>query len=143
MNKAALIGAVAFATVGICGFTSGLAPALAQDLMQGDVAETGSVGGPVVTEAKIARLKRALRLSPSQEQHWHAVEAALRRLVHAPRREADGLVQRVRAKVNGYAGSAAAMQSVASSAGPLIATLDDKQKQDGMRLIREFGFSAQ
>ncbi len=55
----------------------------------------------------------------------------------------SGLVQRVREKVSGYAANASHFQQVASAAGPLIASLDDKQKQDGMRLIREFGFSGQ
>jgi hypothetical protein len=52
----------------------------------------------------------------------------------------SGMVQRVRARVSGYAAQAGAFQEVASAAGPLIASLDDKQKQDGMRLIRQFGF---
>jgi hypothetical protein len=53
----------------------------------------------------------------------------------------SGMVQRVRAKVSGYATTASSFQEVASAAGPLIASLDEKQKQEGMRLIRQFGFS--
>jgi hypothetical protein len=63
-------------------------------------------------------------------------------MAQAGRREGNtGIVQRVREKVSGYASSASHYQQVASAAGPLIASLDDKQKQDGMRLIRGFGFS--
>jgi hypothetical protein len=139
MLKAALAGAVALATVAFVSFGSaglGVSPAAAQE-----VETTGTVG-PVVTEAKIARLKHALHLTAEQAIHWHPVESALRRIVQTSRRDPNsGLVQRVRAKVSGYAANASAFQEVANAAGPLIATLDDKQKQDGMRLIREFGFS--
>ncbi|MGZ5828056.1 MAG: hypothetical protein ACXWJW_05925 [Xanthobacteraceae bacterium] len=138
MLKAALVGAVALATVAFVSFGSaglGISPAVAQD-----VEATGSVG-PDVTEAKIARLKHTLHLTAEQAVHWHPVESALRRMVQASRRDPNsGLVQRVRAKVSGYTAGASAYQEVANAAGPLIATLDDRQRHDGMRLIREFGF---
>jgi hypothetical protein len=145
MLKAALAGALAFATIGCLSVSSGhiqVAKANAQEVV---VETTGSVNaGPNVTEAKIARLKRALRLTSAQEVHWHPVESTLRKIAQSSRREsASGIVQRVRAKVSGYASHASAYQQVASAAGPLIASLDEKQKQDGMRIIREFGFNGQ
>jgi len=145
MLKAALAGVLAFATIGCLSVSSGriqFAEVKAQEV----VAETtGSVNaGPQVTEAKIARLKRALRLTAAQEVHWHPVESTLRRIAQSSRRgSGPGIVQRVRAKVAGYASGASAFQQVSSVAGPLIATLDEKQKQEGMRLIREFGFNGQ
>jgi hypothetical protein len=145
MLKAALAGAFAFATIGSLSISSGRIE-LSQIKAQEVVAETtGSVNaGPTVTEAKIARLRRALRLTAAQEVHWQPVESTLRKIAQASKREGSvGLVQRVKAKVSGYAHQASAYQQVASAAGPLIASLDEKQKQDGMRIIREFGFSGQ
>jgi hypothetical protein len=146
MLKSALAGAFALAFIGCLpvaygGF--GVTQAAAQEMAS--VQETtGSVGGVVVTESKIAHLKHALRLTPEQEVHWHPVEASLRRLMQAARRDGNaGMVQRVRAKVSGYVVSAAALQHVASAAGPLIATLDDQQRQDGLKLIREIGVGGQ
>ena len=85
MLKAALAGAFALATIGCLSVASGgirVTQAAAQEMAS--VQETtGSVGGVVVTEAKIARLKRALRLTAEQEVHWHPVEASLRRLMQA------------------------------------------------------------
>jgi hypothetical protein len=145
MLKTALAGAFALATIGCLSVTSEgiqVTQSVAQET--GAAHETtGSVGGVVVTEAKIARLKRALRLTAEQEVHWHPVEASLRRLMQMARRNTDaGVVQPVRAKVHG-AVSAEALQGVASAAGPLIATLDEQQKQEGMKLIREISVGAQ
>lgn len=141
MLKTALAGAVALATVAfmLVGAPILVSPAMAEDIAS--LETTGSVG-PVVTEAKIARLRETLHLTAEQVIRWHPVERALRRMIHTTRRDPNsGLVQRVRSKVAGYAATASAYQEVASAAGPLIATLDEKQKQDGMRLIREFGFN--
>ena len=145
MLKAALAGALAFATIGCLSISSGRIQFTQASAEDGIVETTGAVNaGPNVTEAKIARLKRALRLTAAQEVHWHPVESTLRRIAQSSRREsASGIVQRVRAKVSGYASHASAYQQVSSVAGPLIASLDEKQKQDGMRMIREFGFNGQ
>jgi len=142
MLKAALAGAFALATIGCLSISSGRVQ-FAQAQAEEAISETtGAVSAaPSVTEAKIARLKRALRLKPEQEVHWHPVEATLRKLARAAKRESgSGIIQRVKAKVASYASHASAYQQVASVAGPLIASLDDKQRQDGMRIIREFGF---
>jgi hypothetical protein len=142
MFKAALAGALTFATIGCLSVSSGRVQ-FAQAQAQEEFSETtGSVNAaPNVTEAKIARLKRALRLTREQEVHWHPVESTLRKLAQSAKRESgSGIVQRVKAKVSGYATSASAYHEVAGVAGPLIASLDDKQRQDGMRIIREFGF---
>jgi hypothetical protein len=140
MLKSALVGAFALTIFSLVPEGQLVSQAVAQDVV--DATETTGAIGPVVTEAKIARLKRALRLTAAQEPHWHPVESALRRVAQTARRDGNsGLVQRVRAKVSGYAANASHFQQVTSAAGPLIASLDDKQKQDGIRLIREFGFS--
>jgi hypothetical protein len=127
MRKAVFASAVALAMVGPllvseAGF--GPAPAAAQDV--------------VVTEGKIARLRSALRLTGEQLQHWRPVEAALRAAIRE-QREAHGLVQRVRERVSDYAGSAMALQRALSAAGPLIASLDERQRESGRNALRSMG----
>jgi hypothetical protein len=124
MRKAVFASAVALAMVGSLlvsekGF--GPAPAAAQDV--------------VVTEGKIARLRSALRLSGEQLQHWRPVEAALRAAIRE-QREGQGLVQRVRERVSEYAGGAMALQRAMSAAGPLIASLDERQRESGRNALR-------
>ena len=91
---------------------------------------------PKVTSGHIARLKAALRLTPAQRKYWPAVESALRGLAH--RSSGRNWRQRARAAVS----SANAIRRVAAAAGPLIRMLDEKQKQDGMRVIQALGFSS-
>jgi hypothetical protein len=102
----------------------GPAPAAAQDV--------------VVTEGKIARLRSALHLTGEQLQHWRPVEAALRAAIRE-QREAQGLVQKVRERVSEYAGSAMALQRALSAAGPLIASLDERQRESGRNALRSMG----
>lgn len=127
MRKAVFAGAVALAVMGPLfvsenGF--GPASASAQDV--------------VVTEGKIARLRSALRLTGEQIQHWRPVETALRAAVRE-QRENQSLVQRVRDRVGHYAGSAVALQRAYSAAGPLIASLDEKQRESGRRALSSMG----
>jgi len=130
MRKAVFAGAIALAMMGpllVSEHGFGPTPASAQDV--------------IVTEGKIARLRSALRLTAEQLQHWHPVEAALRAALRE-QREAHGLVQKVRERVSGYAGSAMALQRAASVAGPLIASLDENQKRSGMSALRSMGGAA-
>ena len=92
----------------------------------------------VVTEGKIARLRGALRLTGEQIQHWRPVEAALRAAIRE-QRENQGLVQKVRDRVSHYAGSAMALQRAMSAAGPLIASLDERQRESGRSALRSMG----
>jgi len=127
MRKAVFAGAVALAMMGPLFVSEkgiGPSPASAQEV--------------VVTEGKIARLRSALRLSGEQLQHWRPVEAALRAAVRE-QRESQGLVQRVRERVGSYAGSAMALQRALSVAGPLIASLDEQQRQGGRNALRSMG----
>ena len=130
MKKAVFAGAVALAMMGPLvvseqGF--GPARAKAQDV--------------VVTEGKIARLRASLHLRAEQLAHWRPVEAALRaaaREQHAAQGE-GGWVQKVRNRVSGYASKAAALQQAYSAAGPLIASLDEKQRESGRRALGSLG----
>ena len=132
MWKAAFVGAFAFVALGFSVSPNGIgvAQASAQEV--------------VVTDAHIARLKSVLRLSPSQEVHWRSLEAALRNVSgsRAGSDETAGLVQRVKARLRSYVLDAAAAHRVAVAAQPLIATLDESQKQDGLTAIRAMGVSA-
>jgi len=124
MKKAVFAGAVALAMMGPLFVSEkgiGLSTAYAQDV--------------VVTEGKIARLRAALRLTGEQLQHWRPVEAALRAAIRE-QREGQGLVQKVRERVSTYAGSAMALQRAMSAAGPLIASLDEKQRESGRSALR-------
>jgi hypothetical protein len=130
MKKAVFAGAVALAMMGpllVSEHGFGPAPAAAQDV--------------VVTEGKIARLRAALRLTGEQLQHWRPVEAALRAAIRE-QREGEGWVRKVRDRVGEYAGSAVALQRAMSAAGPLIASLDEKQRESGRNALRSMGGAA-
>lgn len=124
MRKAVFAGAVALAIMGpLFVSEKGIGPA------------TASAQEVIVTEGKIARLRSALRLTAEQIQHWRPVEAALRAAVREQRAE-GGWVHKVREQVSGYAGSAMAIQRAMSAAGPLIASLDEKQRESGRNALR-------
>jgi hypothetical protein len=136
MKKTVLAGAfaLAFAMVGplsVSQYGIGPAPASAQEAQQ----EAPAV---IVTEGKIARLRAALRLTAEQMAHWRPVEAALRAAIRE-QREAEGWVHKVRNRVSGYTGSAVALQHAYAAAGPLIATLDEQQRQSGRNALRAMG----
>jgi len=142
MWKTARVVALALAMFGSMSFAhNGFAAANAE--------ETASTsGGVVVTDATIARLKAALRLSPAQEIHWRTLESTLRHLAQDQQtRVADasgsiGFVQRVKARMKSYVLDVSAARQVAAAAQPLIATLDEDQKRDGMMMVRALGVSA-
>ena len=100
----------------------------------------------VVTDGMIARLKAALHLSAAQEIHWRTLEAALRD-ISQQRQVADatdgaGIVQRVRARMKSYVLDVSAARRVAIAAQPLIGTLDEDQKRDGMNAVHALGVAS-
>ena len=94
-----------------------------------------------VTEGKIARLRSALHLTAEQIQHWRPVEAALRAAIRE-QRESEGWVHKVRERVSNYAGGAMALQRAYAAAGPLIASLDERQRESGRRALASRGGGA-
>jgi len=134
MRKAVFAGAVALAMMGpLLVSEHGFGPA------------TASAQDVVVTEGKIARLRSALRLTAEQLQHWRPVEAALRAAIREQRaagEQSEGWVHKVRARVSNYAGGAMALQQALSAAGPLIASLDERQRQSGRNALRSMGGAA-
>ena len=129
MRKAVFASAVALAMMGpllVSEHGFGPASAHAQDV--------------VVTEGKIARLRHALHLSAEQLQHWRPVEAALRAAAREQRSSSgEGWVHKVRERVGSYASGAMALQQALSAAGPLIASLDERQRDSGRNALRSMG----
>jgi hypothetical protein len=76
-----------------------------------------------VSEVAIARYKVALRLTAAQEKYWPAVASALRTLARAPQIDET------------------AVRRVAPSMSPLIASLDDNQKQVARSLVERAGLA--
>ena len=120
-------GAFALAIMGAVSFGN-VAPAAAQNV--------------VLTEGKISQLKSVLQLSPSQETHWRSLIAVVRDAVDRQPDESGGFVQRVKARVGSYVLSASAMQRIAMAAQPLIASLNEEQKRDGMSVVRAMGVAS-
>jgi hypothetical protein len=99
------------------------APAMAQEF--NDPAPAGKVSAwrIALSEVQIARYRIALKLTAEQEKYWPAVANALRHLARLP-------------EIN-----EAAVRRVAPSMSPLIAHLDDHQKQVAMNLVANSGLS--
>jgi hypothetical protein len=132
------IGMLKAALAGMLLATTGVTFVSAQEYQTASYESRSA--GPRVTEGHIARLRAALKLTALQQRYWPAVESALRNLSHRQGRDhaSTGMLRRAAAAV----GDADGVRRVASAASPLIGTLDDKQKQDGMRVIRAMGFGS-
>ncbi len=76
-----------------------------------------------VSEVAIARYRAALKLTAAQEKYWPAVAGALRTLAR---------LQQV---------DETAVRRVAPSVSPLLASLDDNQKQVAMGLVQQAGLA--
>jgi hypothetical protein len=124
-------GAVALATIGLLSF----APA-----SQAREFNSNSEYGQQSASIDIARIKSALRLTPSQERYWSPVEAALRELGHRQSQtENEGLVRRISHRVVSIALNSAAIHKLAVAARPLIGVLDEQQMQTAHGLAQEMG----
>jgi hypothetical protein len=121
--------AVALVTMGFVFFGGLNAPARAQEV--------------VLTEGKIAQIRSALQLSPAQEVHWRSLMLAVRETL--ARQQTDdngGFVQRVKTRVGSYVLNAVAMRRISAAAQPLIMTLNEEQKRDGMNAVRNLGVAS-
>jgi len=108
------------------------------------------------SDANIERIKKELNLTPEQEKHWPQFASAMHylgnngaerlnlRLARAKRDPPDDIVEQMRNEAQFLVDRAADQRSVADSAEPLFASLDDKQKQvfieEMVRLSHERGF---
>lgn len=127
MVKTLCAGAFALAMVGL------LPP------MPAGAAEFAAEQGPQAS-IDVARIKNVLKLSPNQARYWAPVEAALRDLArHQVHDESEGLVRRVGHRAISIVLTSAAIERLAVAARPLIAVLDDEQKQNARGLAQEMG----
>src|SRR5262249_23708800 len=135
MWKTVLAGALALATIGSLSVSS-----------EGVRINTAQAQEVVVTDGQIARLRHALRLTPSQQHHWYAVEATLRSLARQQQRyrvasSEAGYFGPARAQVAGYPIPAVSWQRLRSAAQPLIASLSEEQKESGRSVLSSMGVS--
>ena len=134
MKKILCAGVVALAAVGLL---SNIPAAGAAGIGNGYAQE------PISASIDIARIRSVLRLTQEQEPYWRPVEAALRDLArHHERAESDGFVHRVTQRVVSIALNSAAVERLVVAARPLIARLDDGQKQAAGQLAQEMGLGS-
>jgi zinc resistance-associated protein len=90
------------------------------------------------TDARIAEIKTALKLTPAQEKNWPAVEQAIRdigkeRVARREARRAAGprtdAIERLRARAETLTTRAAALKRLADAEQPLYQSLDEAQKR--------------
>lgn len=105
------------------------APLAAQEMQQASY-EAPAAAAPKVSawriamsEVAIARYRMALKLTAAQEKYWPAVASALRHLARQPQIDE------------------ATVRHVAPSMSPLLASLDDHQKQVAMTLVQKAGLA--
>ena len=100
------------------------------------------------TDARIAGLKAALKLTPAQEKNWPAVEQALRdigkeRIARREARAAAGqttdATERLRERADALTTRAAALRRLADAEKPLYQSLDQAQKRRFGMAIRFAG----
>jgi zinc resistance-associated protein len=95
----------------------------------------------IITESHIARLRAALKLTPSQQPHWAPVEAALSELARQQARgEAAGFTYKLTDRTSAIAATAMQLRRLRAIAMPLITSLDDSQKRDAIAFARNMGF---
>src|SRR5258708_21168637 len=90
------------------------------------------------TDARVAALKAALKLTPAQEKNWPAVEEAVRdiskeRIGKREARRAAGqrtdATERLRDRADALTNRAAALRRLADAEKPLYQSLDEAQKR--------------
>ena len=139
---------------GIAALTiSGASLAFAQQAPRADVQRPrhSAEDHAAFTDARIAALRAGLKLSPEQEKHWPAAEAAIRSLAKQrfdameARRNARSADQsnarsdamaRLRRGSDWTSARAAALKQFAEATEPLYNSLDDSQKRRFSMLMR-------
>ena len=132
MKRAVCAGVFALATMGLLSNV----PAVSA----GELGNSYATQRPVSAAIDVDRIRSVLQLTPEQERYWRPVEAALRQLAHHQQQsESDGFVHRVSRRLVQIVLDSAAVQRLAVAARPLIAKLDDRQKQAAGELAQEMG----
>lgn len=135
MWKTVLAGATALAIAG-----GGLA--LAQS-PRSDASREQTTAAQI--DARVARIKARLRLTPDQEKQWPAFEAAIRDMARDMAKERASLIEarrsarqnadqpnaidRLRRDADAMTARAAGLKKLADAADPLYKSLDDNQKR--------------
>lgn len=88
----------------------------------------------LLDDAQIAALRTRLKLTPTQEEFWPAVEVTLRDVVHAHARKGRNARVAPQIDVN-----SAEVQQLISAAVPLIMRLSEEQKREVRQLARIIG----
>jgi hypothetical protein len=135
MMKTLCAGVFALAAIGLL---SNISAASAAEMGNGYAAQ-----GPMSASIDVGRIRSVLRLTQEQERYWRPVEAALRDLArHQERAESDGFVHRVSRRVVSIVLNSVAVERLVVAARPLIAKLNDEQKQAAGHLAQEMGLGA-
>lgn len=105
------------------------------------VPTTRSLGRPgaVLNDSQIASVKKRLKLTPDQERHWPAVEAALRNIQYKqnsgdPQRNSQRGTQTASVDPN-----SAGVQQLKSAAFPLVMSFSDDQRREVRTLAHVMG----
>jgi hypothetical protein len=122
-----LAGAIAFAAVG---------PAV----VHCDTASAGVLETNKITEVNIAQIKSLLKLKASQEPLWARVESVLLSVAREQAQsESAGFVRRISRRAVAIAFNSAVTQRIKNAAMPLLASLDQEQRETVRRLARKMG----
>ena len=104
---------------------------------------SASASEVVMSVTHVTRLKAALKLTAQQEQLWPAIEHAFREISQAQEAVASqGIVQGIKHRVTSIGLNTSALRRLASAAYPLIRTLNEEQKQNGLAFARSVGLES-
>jgi hypothetical protein len=132
MKKTLCVGAFALAVVGLLSDP----PASQANEFAADSSQQFQMPASI----DIGRIRSVLRLTAEQERYWPPVEAALRNVARQQAgAEPAGFVRRISRRVVSIVLNSAAVERLAVAARPLIAVLDNDQKQAASGLAQEMG----
>jgi hypothetical protein len=135
MKRAICAGVFALATISLLSIVSGASA--------GEMGNSYAAQRPVSAAIDIDRIRSVLKLTQEQERYWRPVEAALRDLArNQERTEPEGFVHRVSRHLVVIVLDSVAIERLAVAARPLIAKLDDQQKQAAGQLAQEMGLGS-
>lgn len=135
MKRAVSAGVFALAMIGLLSNV----PAVSA----GEMGNSYATQRPVSAAIDIDRIRSVLNLTQEQERYWRPVEAALRDLArHQEQPESDGFVHRVSRRLVVIVLNSVAVERLVVAARPLIARLNDEQKQAAGQLAQEMGLGS-
>jgi len=135
MKRAVSAGVFALAMIGLLSNVSAVSA--------GEMGNSYATQRPVSAAIDIDRIRSVLNLTQEQERYWRPVEAALRDLArHQEQPESDGFVHRVSRRLVVIVLNSVAVERLVVAARPLIARLNDEQKQAAGQLAQEMGLGS-